>query len=247
MQNQLRKILFEQYATHYRRANKDVEQISRKDEDSFKIMYGQYLESLSQDSLVLDAGCGSGLLLQQLTKYTNIKPVGVDISKGQIDKARECLPNTELICSDALEYLKDHKKTFSGIFCTDVLEHLETIDHCLEFVRAMQSALIPGGFCIVRTPNAANLTSSYTRYMDLTHERSFTRTSLLQLLESGGLQELEVISEAAKHFTGTIRLFVERYFHKVLFMLCGRGLEYVFTKNVILLGYAINKRETTNN
>ena len=238
MKNKLRDKLLEDYTVHYKRVNKSVSQITQKSRDSFVAMYGRYLTILPQNSLVLDAGCGTGLLLQHLSVFNNLKLVGVDISQGQINIARASLLNAELICADALDYLQAHKKKFSAIFCMDVIEHLPNDDDCLDLAEALYGALVPRGFCIIRSPNAANMTASYSRYMDMTHKRSFTRTSLLQLMDVAGFQNCGVIPVASPHFTGKVRLGIEHAIHRALFLICGSGLEYIFTSNIICIGYA---------
>lgn len=238
MLNRLSTKLLENYATHYKCVNRSATEICGESRDSFRVMYGRHLTRLPQNSLVLDAGCGTGLSLQHLSAFKNVKPSGVDISQGQIDIARAALPGADLTCSDALTYLKARKKTFAGIFCMDVIEHVPTGNDCLDLLEALCGALTPGGFCIIRTPNAANLISSYSRYMDATHERIFTRTSLLQLMDAAGFQDCEVMPVKSPHLTGKVRLGIEHAIHRVLFRICGSGLERVFTSNVICIGLA---------
>ena len=238
MSNRLRDKLFQDYAAHYKRVNRSVIDVSGKSHDSFAAMYGRYLAALPQGSLVLDAGCGTGLLLKHLSAFKNVKTAGVDVSQSQIDIARAVLPDVELICADALAYLKTHKKSFSGIFCMDVVEHLLTDDDCFDFAEALCGALIPGGFCVIRAPNAANMTGNYSRYIDLTHQRCFTRASLLQLMAAAGFHNCGVIPVVSSHFTGKVRLGIEHVIHRALFLICGRGLEYIFTNNVICIGCA---------
>ena len=182
MPSQLRDKLFESYAAHYRRVNQRVDRCSPHSHSAFVAMYRRFLEPLPSGSRILDAGCGTGLLLQHLRAFPQVKAVGVDISPGQIEAAREALPEAEIHCANALDYLKAHPQSFAGIFCMDVMEHMETKDDCYDFAKSLLGALRPGGFCIVKTPNGANLTSGRSRYMDLTHELCFTSTSLLQLL-----------------------------------------------------------------
>jgi 2-polyprenyl-3-methyl-5-hydroxy-6-metoxy-1,4-benzoquinol methylase len=238
MPSQLRTKLFESYAAHYRRVNQRVDRCSPHSHEAFIAMYRRYLAPLPPGSPVLDAGCGTGLLLQHLRAFSQIKAVGVDISLGQIETARECLPEADLHCADALEYLKAQPQRFAGIFCMDVMEHMETKDDCFEFAKALLGALRPGGFCIVKTPNGANLTAGLSRYMDLTHERCFTRTSLLQLMEAAGFQHAEVIPVAATHFSGKMRLLLEKAMHRAVFRICGSGTESVFTIDIIVSGRA---------
>ncbi len=235
----IRDVLLKQYASHYSRVNSssiDKIEIKKKNITAFKAMYGKYLAVLPVGSCVLDAGCGTGILIKNLLEFPNINIYGVDISENQVEIARKNIPEAEITCEDALGYLHKNKNKFSGIFCTDVIEHLETKDDCFEFTTSLYDSLTPDGFCVIRVPNAANLTGGYSRYMDLTHERAFTRTSLIQLMEAAGFQDIQPVLIIAKHLTGKIRLILEKLFHLIIFRLCGRDLEYIFTSNIIVAG-----------
>ena len=107
-----------------------------------------------------------------------VVPVGVDLSEDQVAIARTHLPGIEVACADGLTFLRENPERFSGIFCFDLLEHIPQQDDYLVWFEAALEALKPGGFFCCRTPNAANLTGDYSRYMDLTQLLSrFHRSS----------------------------------------------------------------------
>lgn len=239
MANRLQHILTERYAQQYAQVNATIvpSEIRKAALQTMQLMYGEFVASLPSGSKVLDVGCGSGILLQWLSKQSGIVPIGIDCSPTQIQAAKRGLPpEIELTCVDGLAYLQNYVEAFDGIFCMDVLEHLPDEDTCLAWIESALQALRSNGFFICRAPNAANLTASYSRYMDLTHQRMFTRTSLLQLLEAGGLRDCRVIPVQAGHLTGRVRLKGEHILHKLIFLVCGRGLESVFTSNVCMIG-----------
>lgn len=231
--------LIEKYAEHYKRINVDVEsaKLPVKSFKNMQLMYGDLISQVPRQSKILDVGCGTGLLLSWLAAQKDIVPIGIDSSITQIAIARSRLPEIEILCGDGLDYLRQNPATFAGIFCTDVLEHIPGEDMCLTWVEAAHMALQPGGFFFCRVPNAANLTGTYSRYIDLTHQRSFTSTSLLQLLQAGGLQHCRIVPIRAVHLSGKIRLIVETVLHRVIFSICGRGLERIFTSNVCAVGF----------
>jgi SAM-dependent methyltransferase len=200
-------------------------------------MYGPLLAPLPAGSHVLDLGSGTGVLLSWLAQQPSIIATGVDSSPGQVEAARRSLgaSSARVVLQDGLAFLRAHPATFAGIFCLDVLEHLPTLDLCLEWVEASRDALLPGGFFLGRVPNAANLTGTYGRYIDLTHHRAFTRPSLIQLLEAADLTEARVVPIRSGHATGRARLALEHALHRAVFLLCGNGLESVFTNNVCAL------------
>ena len=131
-----------------------------------------------------------------------VTPVGVDASPTQLEIARRAFPDLEITCSDGLEYLRANPESFDGIFCTDVLEHVPGTVNCIEWVQAARAALRPGGFFVCRCPNGANLTAGFSRYIDLTHERSFTEISILQLLEAGGLRDCANLADSCRLLGG---------------------------------------------
>jgi 2-polyprenyl-3-methyl-5-hydroxy-6-metoxy-1,4-benzoquinol methylase len=183
---------------------------------------------------VLDVGCGAGLLLHWLSARTAIEPFGIDASEGQVALARRNAPRASVEHGEALPYLSAHRERFDGIFCMDVLEHVSQAD-LLEWVIGLRAALVPGGFLVCKVPNAANLTGGQLRYIDLTHERSFTRLSLYQLLEAADLTDCRVLPVRAAHLSGRARLLLERLLHRVVYRVCGDAGEVVFTRTLTVV------------
>lgn len=237
--SQLRNVLIEEYAQHYARVNENIDplEVDARHFKSMDLMYTPLLKSLPVGSKVLDLGCGTGFLLNWLSRQPLIIPIGVDASRSQVEVARKGLPSIQIDCQDGLSYLQQHPNTFAGIFCTDLLEHIQGKDVCLEWLKAVLVALKPGGFFYCRVPNAANLTGCYSRYIDLTHEIAFTSSSLLQLLEASGLQNCRIESVRAANFSGSLRLFIEQLLHRSIFLICGQGRERVFTYNICAVGF----------
>jgi 2-polyprenyl-3-methyl-5-hydroxy-6-metoxy-1,4-benzoquinol methylase len=203
---------------------------------SYEMMYGDLVAPLVSGSQILDAGCGTGFLLAWLRRHSNLSLTGVDVSPEQIAVAQQSLPDVRVVCGDALDYMRQNPNTFSGIFCTDVLEHIPT-QTLLDFVETARAALIPGGFMVCRTPNAANLTGTQLRYIDLTHERSYTWRSLFQLLTAAGLVECRVIPVRLPHLSGRVRLGIEHRLHQVVYLICGHGGEPIFTRTLSAVAY----------
>jgi 2-polyprenyl-3-methyl-5-hydroxy-6-metoxy-1,4-benzoquinol methylase len=236
--SKLRDILSHRYAEHYARVNPSTDPLDvprgwRRDMD---LTFGPLLADKKPNARILDLGCGTGFLLSWLVTKP-ITVVGVDSCSQQLAVAANSLPNVDLVCEDGLAYLNKHVGEFDGIFCMDVLEHIPGEDALLEWVQAIVAATVPGGFICCRTPNAANLTGVYGRYMDLTHVRAFTRTSLFQLLEAAGMTRLSLVPQRAGHIRGRVRLTIETLVHKAVFRLSGRPYENAFAANVCVVGY----------
>ncbi|MGD9696732.1 MAG: class I SAM-dependent methyltransferase [Thermoleophilia bacterium] len=109
-----------------------------------------------RDGRVLDVGCGTGFLLEQLAAR-GYSGVGVDLSPESVELARARL--AELAVGDRLRAevgsaYEPPEGPFDLITLTDVLEHLEDPRASL---RAAADRLAPGGLIVVNTPNRRSL------------------------------------------------------------------------------------------
>lgn len=227
------------YAEHYRRVNASIDPTSITDglRKTYAANYSELIREVPTGGRVLDLGCGTGKLLIWLQEQPGVQPVGVDSSPSQVEVAQATLPEAEIHCADGLEFLRAHRNSFAGILCNDVLEHIPGDDALLDWVEAVRDALTPGGFFRCRSPNGASLIGSYCRYRDLTHVRSFTTTSMLQLLEAAGLERCRATPIRGGSLGAKLRLAAEAALHKAVFRLCGESLETIFTTNICAVGY----------
>jgi ubiquinone/menaquinone biosynthesis C-methylase UbiE len=87
--------------------------------------YHAALADTKPTGLVLDLGCGTGLLFSHIaSKATNV--VGVDVSKGLLLQARErakTLGNVDLIQADA-DHLPFKNDVFNAVFAFTVLQNM---------------------------------------------------------------------------------------------------------------------------
>jgi cyclopropane fatty-acyl-phospholipid synthase-like methyltransferase len=237
--NRLREALITQYTDHYSCGKPTVhpQAMAAPLHRQLQLTYGELLSDVPAGSRILDLGCGTGYLLSWLSTYTHIHAVGVDSSISQTQVARDGLPAVEVLCEEALPYLRRHCGQFAAIFCLDVLEHIAH-EELLELMETVRETLNPGGFFVCKVPNAANLTAAQLRYIDLTHERSFTESSLLQLLNAAGFRQCRLIPVRAPHLSGRARLQIERALHRGIFRICGDSQAQVFTRTLSMVGYA---------
>ena len=101
--------------------------------------------SLRQSSVVLDAGCGTGLLFQHLAEGTELI-TGTDISEGLLQKARKRAQpycNTALIQAD-VDNMPFLDETFDAVLAITLLQNMPDPEATLaEFSRvSKQSALL---------------------------------------------------------------------------------------------------------
>lgn len=235
--NTLHELALRQYTGHYARMNPtlNAEEMPERVYRNMEMMFGSLVNCLFEGEDVVDIGCGAGFLLHWLSRKPSLHLQGVDACEGQTILARRAAPDATIVCGNALEFLKERRAMFAGAFCMDVLEHMDDAD-CLTLLQDARDALKPGGFFVCRVPNAAHVLGSYSRYLDITHRRSFTGPSLIQALEAVGFSQVRLIPTRSSVLLGRLRLALEYALHRVLFLICGHSSERTFTQNVIAVG-----------
>jgi len=96
---------------------------------------------------ILDAGCGTGLFLEWLKRYTSEQVIGVDISKEALSFCQE---NKDVALYQAsVVDLPFALESIDLITCNDVLQHLASKD--VEVLKEFYRILKPGGLLYLRT------------------------------------------------------------------------------------------------
>jgi 2-polyprenyl-3-methyl-5-hydroxy-6-metoxy-1,4-benzoquinol methylase len=235
--SRLRQKLFDDYVAHYAASNPDIipTSIAPKTLRMMDLTYGPALNRVAQGGLILDAGCGTGFLLYWLQKRGGYAPVGVDVSPSMVEVVKKHLPGVEVHCTDAVQFMRERPGQFDAVFSTDVLEHVPD-EELLDWVEIARSALKPGGVFVCKVPNAASLIGPHLRYIDLTHERSFTTSSLSQLLTAAGFKENHILPIRMAHLTGKLRMGAESILHRLVYVACGNARQRVFTSTLAAYG-----------
>lgn len=139
---------------------------------------------------VLDLACGRGEFLE-LMKERGISAEGVDINKEMIDI---CLgKGLKVSEADALDFTKDKKEKFDGIFCSNFVEHLD-FPQLRELIRGCARSLKENGVIVIETVNPESLNvfgSAF--YLDMTHIRPIHPLGLEAFLESNGFSETKIM------------------------------------------------------
>ena len=102
------------------------------------------------NSIVLDAGCGSGVLPYVLSRKKHCELIGIDVREDQIRIAKRLCPEGSFIQGDLLNLNLGRK--FPVINCSDVIEHFNQIDRKLALWN-LDEHLESGGRMILAFPS----------------------------------------------------------------------------------------------
>jgi len=184
----------------------------------------------------LDIGCGEGGFLHFLKSKGYKNFFGIDISGEQLEKAKT-LGITQTIKADVFGFLKDKEEKYDLVFAGDFLEHFKK-EEVFEILELVLKSLKTGGRLVIKVPNAESIFSARYLYSDFTHEISFTRASLAQVLQTVGFRKMSFYPTrpVAHGLKSTLRLFLWRAIEIIssLLLLIEMGTKKgIFTHNLI--------------
>lgn len=130
---------------------------------------------------VLDAGCGTGGLLDRLRDMPDVRPVGVDFAPEALAFCRS-RGHAGIVRGD-LTRLPFGDGEFHAVTALDVLEHVEDDRGA---VREIARVLRPGGVLIASVPAYQFLWSEHDTALH--HKRRYVAPDVARLLASGGLE-----------------------------------------------------------
>lgn len=143
----------------------------------------------NREAVILDLGCGSGLLLALAAQMGYRRLSGLDGSAGRVATARArgvVLAAQGDLCRHVAAL---PPASHDLIITFDVLEHFGG-DALVGLVDAIHAALRPGGRWLIHVPNAASPFFGQVYHGDLTHKTAFTLGSLDWLLRASGFREV---------------------------------------------------------
>jgi len=157
---------------------------SQEQERKFTVALGRVF--LSQDDLILDIGCGTGLLLEKIGCHVEFA-VGLDLSAQLLSWARSKLKesrNIALILSDA-NHLPFRHTTFDKLFAITLLQNIPNPSEALS--EAMS----------VARPEATIIVTGL--------KKKYGKEEFVSLVASVGLRVQELVDEVLKDFVAICR------------------------------------------
>lgn len=107
-------------------------------------------QNLPKGSVVLDVGCGNGVISRSLGEL-GYSVLGIDVSDKAIEKANQVntYPNVSFKVISAEQLVAEGKK-YDAVICSEVLEHLNKPELLL---KTLYESMSDKGFLIVTVPN----------------------------------------------------------------------------------------------
>jgi ubiquinone/menaquinone biosynthesis C-methylase UbiE len=147
--------------------------------------------ALAADDRFLDVGCGTGAAIRAAAEMVE-RAVGVDISTGMIERARELaagLGNVEFIVGDS-EQLPFPDETFTAVMCSSSFHHYPDPAQALG---EMARVLTCGGRLVIAEPNAdlalVRIADRVLRRVDRSHVRLYRGAELAALACAAGFDD----------------------------------------------------------
>lgn len=174
----------------YWQAPEDIE----KGYSSFYRYYKHnYLPHMPTDraAKILVVSCGPGYLVNMLKEegYTHV--VGIDSDAEKV--AHGVRRNLDCRAARAFEWLENLSDEYDVIIPEQELNHL-TLDEQIQFLVLCRRALRENGFVYVYGLNGANpLVGSENLAHNIDHFNTFTEHSLMQVLQLGGFERINVL------------------------------------------------------
>lgn len=154
---------------------------------------------------ILDAGCGSGLMLNDLKEFGQV--YGMDYSKEAI-KFSKLVFDGEVKQGYMPENIPYDKNYFNGIIALDVLEHVEKDGLA---IKALNEHLTHNGICIITVPAYMSLWSNH----DVVHEHK-RRYTLSELKEKLSNADFKIEKISYYNSILFIPIFIVRKIHRLL-------------------------------
>ncbi len=204
-----------------------------------KRAFNSFLKGLNPNSLILDLGTGTGVLLQFLLQK-RFEVIGIDFSKDMIKKAKDKIKREQgtLILGD-IENLPFQKGAFDIVTAMTTLEFVKNVEKLLnEIWRVLKS----GGQFILGVLTSLSSWSFDRKIRGLVSEdifsyaKFYTSFELIKLLRSANFNKIDIKSAVfappftPKNFFPFVEKIEQRFMDSFLFRMVSAFLAVKATK-----------------
>lgn len=130
---------------------------------------------------ILDAGCGTGLLLKKLTSFG--EGIGIDISSEAVKFAKA--RGLRKIYQASIENIPFKSNTFDVIVCVDVIYH-KKVKNDLKALKELYRLLKPQGILIIKVPAFGWLGGQHDQLVQT--KRRYSKKELASTLSTVGFK-----------------------------------------------------------
>jgi SAM-dependent methyltransferase len=143
------------------------------------------LPAMTTHGVVVDAGCSSGYLLEDLrAERPDAQLIGVDLVAAGLRRAHDLVPEAQLLLADVCD-LPMADGRIDAVVSANLLEHVpDDVGALREFARVLR----PGGRAAIIVPAGPSTYDYYDRFLG--HERRYARGELAGKGRQAGLRVL---------------------------------------------------------
>ena len=208
----------------------DVERLSCENEVVFNRIISPVLPS-DKSACIYEAATGPGILQFWLRKQGFTNREGSDFSEKEAFFAQHVTP--AIRHADSLSDLTERftEESLQTIIALDFYEHIER-ENFLRFLKIAHSRLSPGGWLVLRGPNADSPLVGLNLYNDVTHVWAYTTTCLSILCRLEGFQDVRFCDDAipgiynGASWKTPLMLFAQMILTQLVWMASRRRVQY---------------------
>lgn len=172
----------------------DVERLSCENEVVFNRIISPVLPS-DKSACIYEAATGPGILQFWLRKQGFTNREGSDFSEKEAFFAQHVTP--AIRHADSLSDLTERftEESLQTIIALDFYEHIER-EKFIRFLKIAHGRLSPGGWLVLRGPNADSPLVGLNLYNDVTHVWAYTTSCLRILCRLEGFKDVQFCDDA---------------------------------------------------
>lgn len=180
---------YDQIAVRYSQLAADVQASHPRRERTSTL-----LARLPAQSAILEAGCGGGLPVAAEILQRGHAYVGVDVSRRQIELARQQVPGGDFRCGDVLEQSFEDD-AFDAVMALYAITHVPR-DRWSELITDFHRWLRPGGILLVSVPHGDSpgwLEEDFLGLGSTNWTNGYGIEATLEMLATAGFDVLEAL------------------------------------------------------